>query len=501
MNYHLKYLCQFEDKLLQPDPILFPNLEDRKELLSKHRIELRFLVSSIILLSGISTLFEYNHENHLICLFINLVHALIFLLFCRTRIEIMHLLHFVSLMLIQLTSLEVSKKSTFFIVMLSFVIPIFVNKMMKNLVFSLVLVFCQLSLIHFKFRRHLFEVLTQMTPQDSAQGLIDAGTLLLVLTIWTHTGSAKSLSKVHKVMRCAKIQAEETCSQLNLLLHTCSHEIRNPLNSLLGNLQHALKEKLPLEAFELIDNAHDCGRLLLQLANNILDVKKVQSGDLDVSPASENVMDFISNIWKISRNLIRQKGLNGYIQIDCNCPPILTADFFRLNQVFLNLISNAVKFTDKGGIGLKIVWMPDQKVSDKCFMPYPYDEEDEGLYEKDHNMKALNRTGIQSDHHLVYLSSGTECLKSIKLEQSTRNVQGMLKFIIQDTGCGIQKEDLSELFTQFSQVNKDRAKRKTGSGLGLYIAKNICENMGGEIRVFSKVDVGTTFVVCIPLRI
>jgi signal transduction histidine kinase len=128
---------------------------------------------------------------------------------------------------------------------------------------------------------------------------------------------------------------------------------------------------------------------------------------------------------------------------------------------------------------MTVEWVPDG--SNKKEDELPYDEE--GIFEKNQNIKSLSRSVNQRSDS----------------ENSILSNHGLMRIIIKDTGCGIKKDDLDVVFEKYSQVNKDPSARKLGTGLGLFITKEICTRMDGEIKVYSKENIGTTFIVDIPV--
>jgi len=257
----------------------------------------------------------------------------------------------------------------------------------------------------------------------------------------------------------------------------------------------ALQEKLTSNALEMIENSKACGEFILQLINNILDSEKIDIGTLDINPKSCSTKDLILRVWRISKDLIRRKDLNGYLKVDKKLPPFLCIDTYRLSQVLLNLLGNSIKFTQKGHIWVTFEWLPEVRLSEECFLPLPYDEE--GIFEKEQNMKLLSRS-VNKEQDFCYVNSNQSCLEKLKINFDRQQYHGVLKMIVQYTGCGIKKDDLEVIFNKYAQFSCDPSLRSVGTGLGLYITKEICEKMGGKIRVYSKVGMGTTFVICIP---
>jgi len=228
-----------------------------------------------------------------------------------------------------------------------------------------------------------------------------------------------------------------------------SHELRNPISCLLGSLTLALQEDLPKPVIELIKTSKMCGDLLLQLINNILDSGKAEIGTLEVQPTSTHLRDLLYKVWAISRELLRDKGISGYVRIDKSLPSRIMIDAYRLNQILLNLIGNAIKFTRQGSITVQVKWLKDQtKVTDESFLPLPYESDDieEGIFERDQNLISYHNGREE------LLGTNAFVLSPRNLASVEREEKGILKIIVQDTGCGMSQQSLLKLFQKFSQV-------------------------------------------------
>jgi len=239
---------------------------------------------------------------------------------------------------------------------------------------------------------------------------------------------------------------------------------------------------------------------LLNLINTVLDAGKLGLGKLEVNPVPARVHDLFQRTWALSHDIIAKKGLKSHLKISKTVPPRLILDSHRLNQVLMNLIGNATKFTEHGSISISINWLQQAEISDQCFKPIPYDDENEGVFEKDYNMYAIKRLNKSAIDQSLILSGPTKEFNLEGVSQPMSEEKGVLKIIIRDTGCGMTAEDLAKLFKKFSQVSQVTAKRQIGTGLGLYISKELVENMGGQIRVYSKLKIGSTFIICIPTK-
>ena len=177
------------------------------------------------------------------------------------------------------------------------------------------------------------------------------------------------------------------------------------------------------------------GRYLLSLINNILDITRIESGKLDITEEKFELRQLIQEIWMIGTKQAEAKKIDFVIEAEEELPKYLTGDVLHTKQVILNLISNAVKYTEEGRVTLEI-----------------------------------NASGDQ------------------------------IIFSVKDTGIGIRKEDMDTLFDMFTRVDMKRHRNIEGSGLGLTIAKELCEQMGGQIYAESIYGKGSRFTVCLPLK-
>ncbi|MBF0452157.1 MAG: hypothetical protein HQK75_15755 [Candidatus Magnetomorum sp.] len=235
-------------------------------------------------------------------------------------------------------------------------------------------------------------------------------------------------------LRQAKKRAEASDKAKSQFLTHMSHELRTPLNGILGYTQFLRKGNgLSTEQIEGLNVIHKCGEHLFTLINDILDLAKVEAGKLELYPSPIVLSTFLANVAEIMKIAAHQKGIQFLFEPSKNLPDVITLDAKRLRQVLLNLLGNAIKFTDKGYVLFKI-----------------------------------------------------ESKKSY-------NNQIMLQFEIQDTGVGINPEQLSTIFKPFEQVG-DVGKYIQGTGLGLSISHQLVGLMQGDIQVNSDVGKGSTFL-------
>jgi len=335
--------------------------------------------------------------------------------------------------------------------------------------------------------------------EEFVERFVEYGVTVMIFLVIAYSHLLVTLRKRTTELSKAIKSSEDTLEQQKTFVYSFSHELRNPINSLLGNLQLVLMGDIPHDIREMVNTSKICGELLLNLINTVLDAGKLDIGQLELSTAPTRIHDLLQRIWTISNDIIVRKNLKSHLKIDKNVPPTLLLDGHRVNQVLMNLLGNAVKFTQKGLISITIKWLDSHNVTDKSFEPIPYDNQDEGLFEKEENMylvKAENQGKQPKDYFL--LTSGTKEFDLSGVRQPQSEFKGTLKIIIKDTGCGMSQEDLNKLFLKFSQVGNDPTKKKIGTGLGLFISRKLCRNMKGDIRVYSKPGIGSTFIVCIP---
>jgi len=267
---------------------------------------------------------------------------------------------------------------------------------------------------------------------------------------------------------------------------------------LIGNIQLALLERIDPVVKEYLEQAQIGGEILLHFINNILDSGKASTGNLGVSCNSDcNIFGICEQLWAISRRIVSHKKLNGILKIHEHVPNFLKLDPYRLTQIMLNLIGNAVKFTTKGRVNVELKWMENQtNINESLFEPIPYEEIDEGLFEKNQtSLFYLDDEGAW----VLHVKDAHFHNRLIPQYAASRIKSGVLKITVSDTGCGIPSESLKDIFGKFVQLNTEAIKRHVGSGRDS-TTKEIVKKLNGEIRAFSKVGKGTTFIICIPCK-
>jgi len=350
-----------------------------------------------------------------------------------------------------------------------------------------------------KFKEKLIVLIQEEEPEKFADMYISFVVFFFVLMILANIGLVKTLDKKSVELLRAKSALEVALEQQKTFIFSFSHELRNPINSLLGNLQLVLQggEKMSAKTVEMISTAKVCGEILLHNINNVLDTGKYDIGKLEINPVSTQLGELFQRTWGIYSELLRQKKLKGKLRVETDLPATVKIDPFKVNQILLNLIGNSIKFTEKGSVTVTAKWLKHQEINEKCFEPIPYDEMDEGLFEKEENLSTMHTSQFLESAPSLHERRSLSC-EQLPLPQCQRETKGVLKIVVKDTGSGMKKEAVEKLFRKFSQVSENVSQRQIGTGLGLFITREICLAMKGEIRAYSKPGVGSTFVVCIP---
>ena len=254
--------------------------------------------------------------------------------------------------------------------------------------------------------------------------------------------TSKELADQKIKEQSARIEAERANHAKSIFLAIMSHEIRTPMNGVLGMTTLLCDSDLNDEQRDYAETIRISGEALLSVINDILDFSKIESGKMDLDPQWFHLRECIEETIDIFSNKAAQSGIELLYDIEEGIPDLVYTDNTRLRQILINLIANAIKFTTQGEIKLTV-----------------------------YNKKNLDNTKLQ------------------------------LGFEVQDTGIGIPADKLPLLFKAFTQVDASINRQYGGTGLGLAICIRLVELMGGEIKVTSKINKGTSFNFTIPAEI
>lgn len=239
----------------------------------------------------------------------------------------------------------------------------------------------------------------------------------------------------------ARQQAESSATAKQSFLTNMSHEIRTPMNAILGMGRQLQKSSLNEQQQFFLQTINDASENLLVIINDILDISKIEAGKLSLETIGFSVRDVVNKAIQVTRHRAEEKGLKLSGNTEDAIAEVFLGDPFRLNQVLLNLLSNAVKFSNKGSVQVVVTLL-----------------------------------GEEDEKQLVQIS-------------------------VTDTGIGMEKEFIANLFQSFSQEDKSVSRKYGGTGLGMAISKQLVEMMGGNIQVESKKNIGSRFSLIIPFAI
>lgn len=238
----------------------------------------------------------------------------------------------------------------------------------------------------------------------------------------------------------AKVEVEEAHKERNEFVANVTHELRTPVNGVMGLAQNLLATSLTDEQKESVEIIKQCCSNMIKIINNILDFSKLQSGKFTIEYNEFSFHQMMDKLVKVNMPQVEEKGIKLICNVSADIPDMMIGDELRITQVLNNLLSNAIKFTSVGQIVINVV-------------------------------------------------------KTVDLEEEFE-----LFFMVIDTGIGIAEKEMDKLFKSFSQVDASITRRFGGTGLGLSIVKSLVEMMGGSVNVESEKGKGSTFSFSVRVK-
>ena len=223
-----------------------------------------------------------------------------------------------------------------------------------------------------------------------------------------------------------------------------SHEIRTPINAVLGMDEMILRESTETPIRTYAANIMSAGKTLLSLINDILDLSKVEEGKMEIIPVQYDLSSLINDLVNMTRDRAIKKGLKFNINVDRHIPRLLTGDEIRIRQCVMNLLTNAVKYTETGEVTLTI---------------------------------------------------------SFTTGENTASGHILLDFKVEDTGIGMKAEDMEKLFSPYKRIEEKRNRAIEGTGLGMSITRQLLELMGSALKVKSEYGKGSEFSFAIDQEV
>lgn len=249
------------------------------------------------------------------------------------------------------------------------------------------------------------------------------------------TALAEEQSELAEKNRQAAVRANEAKSEF---LANMSHEIRTPLNAIIGMNEMVMREEISPQAQKYSQDIYNAGQTLLAIINDILDFSKIESGKMEIVPVTYELSSVLNDVISMITKKVNDKGLEFHANVAKNIPYQLFGDEVRIRQIILNIVNNAVKYTQEGSVTLHVDW---------------------------------------------------EWIDEVKI---------LMKISVADTGVGIKEEDLQKLFKGFQRVDLAVNRNIEGTGLGLAITKRLVDQMDGEITAESVYGQGSTFTIMLP---
>ncbi len=375
------------------------------------------------------------------------------------------------------------------------------------------------------------------------------GTTILTIYVFFMIYINDVCSQVYEDVHRSNEAVEAAARDKEQFYATMSHEIRNPLQSLQGSVDLATEllrvgssAQLTQDLPPLLDICRGCCGIVINLVSNILDISKIAADKMQFSPVPTDLRELVNRILKISKGRAEGKSIALDLECDSWFPPAIEIDPQRVEQILVNLVSNAIKFTPtKGRIVVKVSWLPligstnadnirlaliasswkhvmefEERPEEARLAPSVSSVQD-GSRSRRCTIGQMPRRVAGDDDRSGFISAHppNSADPSPSLGQEHNRAQtreGIAKIEVMDSGIGIEKSSIARLFKAYQQADSSISRyapgafltlrrKYGGTGLGLWISKNILRNMQGDIRVKSKLGKGSDFIVAFPARV
>jgi len=270
------------------------------------------------------------------------------------------------------------------------------------------------------------------------------GAVTLLVLFESIVRDIRERTRIAAALAEAQQEALRATQAKSEFLAAMSHEIRTPINGIIGTLEVLQQSSLQAPQLEMVDLIRDSADSLLRIINDILDFSKIEAGRMEIECATMSVSEVVEKTGNLLNRMAERKGGVLTVFVDPAIPSAVMGDAARLRQILINLVSNAIKFSS--------------------------------------NLERPGRVSVRA----VLVSRDTD--------------RAMIEFRVSDNGVGIDATTLPRLFNAFTQADASTTRRYGGSGLGLAICKQLAGLMGGDIRVESAPDAGSTFTVLLPFE-
>ena len=442
-----------------------------------------------------------NWQTSLLCFGILTLMTISFVVTCRTSPQIYKFTNAFLLIITGPALLALSEANLFFAIVVSSVapsvtlvlyrerLPAYLNFVIQYILYNFYFMPIYRKKLRTPVENDLNIIVEQQLTANNLLYILNAAILYIAYSTSQNNGSAPSSKEGF-----LKSQAR--------LLIKFSHKSRALLSNIICNLDVAQLEENEEKSKVLVTNAKVCGELILCQVDSILDVERNENGTLEMNNMPTKVTDALERVWETASEVIQTKNLFGTISIHKAVPSYLMLDQPRFTQIILNILINSTKFTERGNIGLSISWIERETITDNIFHPLPYgDEEGIGEARTTALVRPVGRGRVEDGRTVIFDTHQKKLDMGIVSQQPLASKKGILKIVITDTGSGMTDETVKEILQGYPKSLQSRSRENQPDGFNLWLTSELCQKMGGQLQVYSKLGKGTTCVICIKTEI